>query len=110
MWGYYSNMKYRNPILPGFHPDPSICRVDKDYYLVCSTFEFWPGIPIYHSTNLAEWTLIGHALTRDSQFSLNGVASSGGVWAPTIRHHKGKFYVIVNALRGMYVETCLTHS
>ncbi|CAM0142826.1 unnamed protein product [Umbelopsis sp. WA50703] len=92
-------MKYRNPILPGFHPDPSICRVDKDYYLVCSTFEFWPGIPIYHSTNLAEWTLIGHALTRDSQFSLNGVASSGGVWAPTIRHHKGKFYVIVNALR-----------
>lgn len=91
-------MPYQNPILPGFHPDPSICRVGEDYYLVNSTFEFWPGIPIYHSKNLVDWKLIGHVLTRSTQFSLSGVASSGGVWAPTIRHHEGKFYVIVNAL------------
>ncbi|KAI8584249.1 hypothetical protein K450DRAFT_195338 [Umbelopsis ramanniana AG] len=91
-------MPYKNPILPGFHPDPSICRVGEDYYLVNSTFEFWPGIPIYHSKNLVDWKLIGHVLTRSSQLSLSGVASSGGVWAPTIRHHEGKFYVIVNAL------------
>ncbi|KAI9283088.1 glycosyl hydrolase [Umbelopsis sp. AD052] len=91
-------MPYQNPILPGFHPDPSICRVGEDYYLVNSTFEFWPGIPIYHSKNLVDWKLIGHVLTRKTQLSLSGVASSGGVWAPTIRHHEGKFYVIVNAL------------
>lgn len=99
----YKTMPYKNPILPGFHPDPSICRVNDDYYLVNSTFEFWPGIPIYHSKNLVDWKLIGHALTRSTQFSLSGVASSGGVWAPTIRYHDGKFYIIVNALRGKYV-------
>ena len=58
---------YHNPIISGFHPDPSICRVDDDYYLVNSSFEFFPGVPIYHSKDLINWKLIGHCLTRASQ-------------------------------------------
>ena len=61
---------YRNPILPGFHPDPSICRVGDTYYLVTSTFEFFPGLPVYKSKNLTDWTCIGHAITRQSQVDL----------------------------------------
>ena len=56
--------KFHNPIIPGYSPDPSICRVGKDYYLVNSTFEYFPGVPVYHSTNLVNWELIGHVLTR----------------------------------------------
>ena len=59
-----------NPILPGFHPDPSICRVGEDFYLVTSTFEYFPGLPIYHSKNLADWQLIGHGLSRPEQLQL----------------------------------------
>ncbi|KAH8645440.1 glycosyl hydrolase [Xylariales sp. PMI_506] len=84
---------YRNPIIPGFNPDPSIIRVGDDYYLVTSTFEFWPGIPIYHSKDLLRWELIGHVLTRPSQLNMRTVESSGGIWAPTLRYHKGRFYV-----------------
>ena len=57
----------RNPILPGFNPDPSICRVGRDYYIATSTFEWFPGVPIHHSRDLVHWRLIGHALTRRSQ-------------------------------------------
>lgn len=76
-------MNYKNPILPGFHPDPSICRVGDDFYLVTSTFEFFPGIPIYHSKNLVNWELINHCLTSDSQLPLHRVRASGGLYAPT---------------------------
>ncbi len=85
---------YTNPILPGFHPDPSICRVGEDYYLITSTFEYFPGIPIYHSRDLIHWQQIGHALDRPSQLNLDGIVSSMGVYAPTIRHHDGMFYII----------------
>ena len=86
--------KFHNPIIPGYSPDPSICRVGKDFYLVNSTFEFFPGVPIYHSRNLVNWELIGHVLTRESQLPLRGCMNSGGIFAPTIRFHDGKFWMI----------------
>lgn len=92
--------KYYNPILKGFHPDPSICRVGKDYYLVTSTFEFFPGVPVYHSRNLTDWELIGSCLTRDTQLDLQDCPCSGGIYAPTIRYHQGKFYMITTNVSG----------
>jgi xylan 1,4-beta-xylosidase len=87
-------MASANPVLPGFHPDPSICRVGADYYLVTSTFEYFPGLPLHHSRDLVNWRLIGHVLDRPSQLDLDGVRSSGGLYAPTIRWHDGVFYVV----------------
>lgn len=88
----------KNPIIPGFHPDPSICRVDDDYYLVTSSFEWFPGLPIYHSKDLMNWEQIGHVLTRPSQLQMkDGMKNSAGLWAPTIRYHQGKYYVINTA-------------
>ena len=89
-----SQTGYRNPVIPGFNPDPSVCRVGDDFYLVTSSFEYFPGLPIYHSRDLVNWRQIGHCLTRDSQLELNGAYSSGGLFAPSIRHHDGVFYVI----------------
>ena len=86
-------MKYKNPIIPGFNPDPSICRVGDDFYLVTSTFEFFPGVPIYHSKNLVNWELINYCLTTDTQLPLEGARASGGIYAPTIRYHKGVFFM-----------------
>lgn len=89
---------FNNPIIPGFHPDPSICRVGDDFYLVTSSFEWYPGIPIYHSRDLMNWEQIGHVLTRPSQLALNeGMKHSRGLWAPTIRNHEGLYYVICTA-------------
>jgi xylan 1,4-beta-xylosidase len=85
---------YTNPIIPGFNPDPSICRVGEDYYLVTSSFEFFPGVPLYHSTNLVDWEQLGYVLTRESQLPLQGCRPSGGIFAPTLRHHDGRFYMI----------------
>lgn len=86
-------MKYSNPVIRGFNPDPSICQVDSDYYLVTSTFEYFPGIPVYHSRDLVNWKIVGHCITRVEQLPLNTVKASGGIWAPTIRYHQGVFYV-----------------
>ncbi|NUP52839.1 MAG: glycoside hydrolase family 43 protein [Catenulispora sp.] len=83
-----------NPILPGFHPDPSICRVGDDYYLVCSSFEYFPGVPIFHSRDLVHWRQLGNVLDRPSQLRLTRAWSSGGVYAPTLRHHEGRFHLI----------------
>src|SRR5256714_14071582 len=83
-----------NPVLPGFYPDPSICRVGQDYYLVTSSFEYFPGVPIFHSQDLIHWRQIGYCLTRASQVPLTGVRSSGGIFAPTIRYHDSLFYMI----------------
>src|SRR5436305_1886920 len=88
-----------NPILPGFFPDPSICRVGEDYYIANSTFEWFPGVPIHHSRDLVNWRLIGHALTRPSQLDLRGITDSGGVWAPSLSHHGGQFWLIYTNLR-----------
>jgi xylan 1,4-beta-xylosidase len=91
---------YYNPILPGFYPDPSICRVGEDYYMVNSTFEYFPGLPIFHSRDLVHWQQIGHVLDRPSQLPLDGVRPSGGLYAPTIRFHDGMFYVINTLVAG----------
>lgn len=88
---------FQNPILSGFNPDPSICRVGDDYYLVTSSFVWFPGIPIYHSKDLVNWKLIGHGLTRTSQVNFDGVKDKNGIWAPTIRYHDGLFYLITTA-------------
>ncbi|MGN0507420.1 MAG: glycoside hydrolase family 43 protein [Lachnospiraceae bacterium] len=94
-------MTYKNPILSGFHPDPSVCRVGKDFYLVNSTFEYFPGIPLYHSTDLIHWEQIGHCLTRNSQVKLSDEAPNClGIYAPTIRYHNGRFYCIVTNVGG----------
>lgn len=86
---------YRNPIIGGFAPDPSICRAGEDYYLANSSFEFFPGIPIYHSRDLVNWKLIGYALSNKQDLELGEANSGGGVWAPTLRYHEGIFYAIV---------------
>jgi xylan 1,4-beta-xylosidase len=84
-----------NPLIPGFNPDPSIVRADDAYYLVTSTFEYLPGIPVYRSTDLVEWTQIGNVATRPEQLQIEEVPTGLGVWAPTIRFREGTFYVIV---------------
>lgn len=91
---------FENPILRGFHPDPSICRVGEDYYLVTSSFEYLPGIPIFTSTDLVRWVPIGHVLDREGQMDLLDAATSGGIYAPTIRHHDGVFYVTATNVSG----------
>lgn len=83
-----------NPIIPGFYPDPSICGVGDDFYLVNSTFSYFPGIPIMHSKDLVHWEQIGHVMDRQSQLPLEGGRHSQGLFAPTIRYHEGVFYVI----------------
>ena len=75
-------------------PDPSVCRVGDDYYLVTSTFEYFPGVPVYHSKDLIHWRLIGYSLSRPSQLPLVRLTRNGGIWAATIRYHDGTFYVV----------------
>ncbi|WP_198147283.1 glycoside hydrolase family 43 protein [Gilvimarinus polysaccharolyticus] len=88
-----------NPILKGFNPDPSICRVEDDYYIATSTFEWFPGVQIHHSTDLANWTLLTHPLDRLSQLNMQGHPNSCGVWAPCLTHHDGLFYLIYTDVR-----------
>lgn len=85
---------FNNPILPGFYPDPSICRVGEDYYLVTSSFAYYPGVPIFHSRDLVHWEQLGHILDRPSQLDLGDVEQSRGIFAPTIRYHNGTYYMI----------------
>jgi beta-xylosidase len=97
-----------NPLISGFSPDPSITLADGAYYLVNSTFEYLPGIPVYRSTDLVSWTHIGNVATRPEQVVVADVPTGGGVWAPTIRYHDGVFYVIVTVAmspRGCVVFT-----
>jgi alpha-N-arabinofuranosidase len=84
---------YRNPVIPGFNPDPSVCRAGDDFYLVTSTFEFFPGVPVYHSKNLVNWKMVGYCLTRPEQLPLENCHASRGIYAPTIRCHDGVFYM-----------------
>ena len=86
--------KLRNPILPGFYPDPSICRAGEDFYLVCSSFELCPGIPLFHSRDLQHWEQLCHVMTPENGFHVEKNCFNGGVMAPTIRWHNGVFYVI----------------
>lgn len=101
-------MQFINPVIPGFHPDPSICRVGDDYYLVTSSFEYFPGVPIFHSKDLVHWRQIGHCLTTEDQLALGNIRSSGGIYAPTLRYHKGWFYMATTNVGGIgnfYVKT-----
>jgi alpha-N-arabinofuranosidase len=88
-----SQTTFKNPIITGMNPDPSICRVGDDFYLVTSTFEYFPGLPIYQSKDLVHWKMIGYVLARASNCPLGGAGSSGGNYAPAIRYHNGIFYV-----------------
>ncbi|WP_153463349.1 glycoside hydrolase family 43 protein [Sediminibacillus terrae] len=101
-------MQITNPILPGFHPDPSILRVGNDYYIAVSTFEWFPGVQIYHSRDLLHWELLTHPLTRSSQIQLTGNANSGGVWAPCLSYSDGVFYLLftdVKSRKGAFKDT-----
>ncbi|MEU5088587.1 glycoside hydrolase family 43 protein [Streptomyces sp. NPDC021356] len=92
---------YDNPVIPGFHPDPSVCRVGQDYYLVCSSFEYFPGVPLFHSRDLVHWRQIGNVLDRPGQLRMpDDLPASAGVHAPTIRYHEGRFHVITTSVGG----------
>ena len=84
----------KNPILKGFNPDPSICRVGDDYYIATSTFEWFPGVQIHHSRDLIHWEIAAQPLNRVSQLDMEGVPDSGGVWAPCLSWHDGTFYLV----------------
>jgi xylan 1,4-beta-xylosidase len=84
----------RNPIRPGFNPDPSICRVGDDYYIATSTFEWFPGVQIHHSRDLVNWRLVRRPLDRASQLDLRGEPDSCGVWAPCLSYADGKFWLV----------------
>ncbi|MFE2583385.1 glycoside hydrolase family 43 protein [Streptomyces sp. NPDC059378] len=100
---------YDNPVIPGFHPDPSVCRVGADFYLVCSSFEYVPGVPLFHSRDLVHWRQIGNVLDRPGQLEIPPDApASAGIYAPTIRHHDGRFHVITTHVGGG--GTFLVHS
>lgn len=87
-------MIYKNPVLRGFYPDPSVCKANGKYYMVCSSFQYFPGVPLFESGDLVNWKQIGHVLTRKSQVMLDKINSSGGVFAPTIRCNNGRFYMV----------------
>jgi beta-xylosidase len=100
--------EYDNPVIGGFHPDPSVCRVGDDYYLACSSFEYFPGVPIFHSRDLVSWRQIGNVLDRPEQLDLPPeVRASGGIYAPTIRYHDGRFWMITTNVsgRGTFIVT-----
>jgi xylan 1,4-beta-xylosidase len=96
-----------NPVISGFHPDPSVCRVGDEYFLACSSFEYFPGLPLFHSTDLWHWRQLGNALDRPEQLRLAAAPSSGGVFAPTLRHHDGRFWLAATNLwdRGHFIVT-----
>ncbi|AFC30666.1 XynB2 [Paenibacillus mucilaginosus 3016] len=97
-----------NPVLRGFNPDPSICRVGDDYYIATSTFEWFPGVQIHHSRDLVHWRLLTHALTRPSQLDMKGNADSCGVWAPCLSYDNGTFYLLFTDVKsriGAYKDT-----
>ncbi len=93
----------QNPILPGFHPDPCICRKGEDYYLAVSTFEWMPGIPVYHSRDLKNWELFTHVLTDDEQVNLRKLPSAKGIWAPCLTYceQEDLFYVVYGVMNSM---------
>lgn len=87
-------MIYKNPVVKGFYPDPSVCRAEGKYYMVCSSFQYFPGVPLFESSDLVNWQQIGYVLTRQEQVMLDKINSSGGVFAPTIRYNNGVFYMV----------------
>ena len=98
---------YRNPILSGYYPDPSVTRVGDDYYLVNSSFAHFPGLPVFHSKYLVHWTQIGNAIDRPGQLDFTGRGMSEGVFAPAINYHAGRFYIVNTCVqcKGNFVIT-----
>ncbi len=92
---------YTNPIIPGFHPDPSICHAHNVYWIAVSSFEYFPAIPIFKSHDLVNWKQVGHALDRNSQIDLGKTPSSQGIFAPTLRFHEGRFYLACTDVGGI---------
>jgi xylan 1,4-beta-xylosidase len=90
--------QFRNPILPGYYPDPSVTRVDDDYYLVTSSFAHFPGLPVFRSKDLVNWVQIGNAVDRSGQVDLSGRTISEGLFAPDMSYHAGTFF---------FVNTCV---
>ncbi|MCC8046525.1 MAG: family 43 glycosylhydrolase [Clostridiales bacterium] len=103
-------MMIHNPILRGFHPDPSIVRVGEDYYIATSTFEWWPAVRLHHSRNLVNWEPIGYALTDASRLDLRGVGPSQGIWAPDLSYDQGCFYLIYTVVKAFYCNMYDTHN
>jgi len=98
-----------NPVLPGFHPDPDIIRVGEFYYIATSTFEWWPGVRIHRSRDLARWDPVGYALMRKSQLDMRGDPDSGGVWAPGLSYADGLFWLVysdVKSHRSPFKDVC----
>ncbi len=104
-----------NPILRGFNPDPSICRVGADYYIATSTFEWYPGVQIHHSTDLVNWTLVARPLRRASQLDMRGNPDGTGIWAPCLSHADGRFWLVYTDVKRLdgafkdahnYIVTC----
>ena len=95
--------QYFNPVLCGFYPDPSICRKGDDFFLVNSSFSFYPGIPIFHSKDLVNWVQMGHVLERPEQLNLDGIRISGGIYAPAIKYnkHNDTFYLVTTCVDGI---------
>lgn len=98
---------FRNPVIPGFHPDPSIVRVGDDFYAVTSTFSWFPGLPIFHSRDLVNWRFIGNAIDRPEQVDFSGLGTNRGLFAPAITHHGGKFWIVNTCIecKGNFVIT-----
>jgi alpha-N-arabinofuranosidase len=94
--------EFYNPILQGMYPDPAIARKGNDYYLVSSSFALFPGVPIFHSNDLVNWTQIGHVLDRKSQLKVHDTGISAGIYAPDIRYnpHNDTFYMITTQFAG----------
>ncbi|OAN62256.1 glycoside hydrolase family 43 protein [Sphingomonas sp. TDK1] len=99
--------EYRNPILSGYYPDPSVTRVGDDYYLVLSSFAHYPGLPIFHSKDLVHWTQIANAIDRPGQLDFTGMRTSQAVFAPDISYHAGTFYIVNTCVscKGNFVIT-----
>lgn len=99
--------EYRNPILTGYYPDPSVTRVGDDYYLVNSSFAHYPGLPIFRSRDLVNWTQIANAIDRPEQLDFKGRRISQAVFAPHISYHDGLFYIVNTCVdcKGNFVIT-----
>lgn len=105
---YSANMKFFNPVIRGMYPDPSVCAANGKYYMVCSSFCYFPGVPLFESDDLINWTQISYCLTRKEQLLLDGAGTAGGIYAPTIRFHDGRFYMVatnVSNIGNFYVWT-----
>ena len=105
-------MTYRNPVIPGFYPDPSVCRAGDEFFLATSSFVYAPGVPLFRSSNLVDWIQIGNVLDRRSQLDLSATQdwSSLGIYAPTVRHHDGRFFMITTNVTFKGAETFVVTS